>query len=79
MDHLEPSAANPMPGVLGGDSSSLEDAGDVRSEGALPSDDAEAGNGSHRPTDTLVLEVSEDKAESQPLHISEHFVLTMGT
>jgi hypothetical protein len=67
MDRPEPSAANLMPSVLGGDSSSSEDTGDVGLGGDLPSDNAEARNGSHdRPADTMVLEVSEDESESQP-------------
>jgi hypothetical protein len=67
MDHPEPYAINPMPAVLGADSSSSKDTGDVGHGGALPSDDAEAGNGSHRrPAETLVLDVSKDEAESQP-------------
>jgi hypothetical protein len=67
MDHLEPYAINPMPAVLGADSSSSEDAGDVGRGGALPTDDVEAGNESHRrPAETSVLDVSKDEAESQP-------------
>jgi hypothetical protein len=63
----KPSAVNPMPGVLGGDSSSSEDAGDAGHGGALPSDDAEARDGSRlHPVSTFVLEVSEDEAESWP-------------
>jgi hypothetical protein len=66
VDHPEPSAAIPMPGVLGGDSSSSKDMGNAGCGGALPSDDAEARNRSrHHPVDTIVLEVSKDEAESQ--------------
>jgi hypothetical protein len=66
-DRPEPSAVNPMPGVLGSDSSILEDMGDVGHGGALLSDDAEARDGSrHHPTGTSVLELSEDEAESRP-------------
>jgi hypothetical protein len=66
MDRSKPSIANPMPSVLGGDSSSSKDVGDAGHGGALPSDDAEVKNGSRRrPADTIVLEVSEDEVESQ--------------
>jgi hypothetical protein len=66
-DRTEPSAVNPMPGMLGGDSSSLEDVGDMGRGGSLPSDDAKAKDRSHcRPTGASVLEVSKDEAESQP-------------
>jgi ribosomal protein L12E/L44/L45/RPP1/RPP2 len=65
MDRSKLSAANPMPGVLGGDSSSSKDAGVAGRRGALASDDAEARNRSHHClTDTMVLEVSKDEAES---------------
>jgi hypothetical protein len=67
VDHPEPSAAIPMPGVLGGDSSSSKDVGNAGRRGALPSNDVEARNRSRcHPTDTTVLEVSEDEVESQP-------------
>jgi hypothetical protein len=66
-DHPEPSAANPLPGVLGGDSSSSDEAGDAGHRGAHPSDGAEAGGASRRhPMDVEVLEVSEDEVDSQP-------------
>jgi hypothetical protein len=57
---------NPMPGVLGSDSSSSEDVGDAGRGGALPSDDAEVGDESRcHPMVASILEVSEDEAESQ--------------
>jgi hypothetical protein len=63
-DPPEPSAVNPMPAVLGGNSSSSEDAGGAVRGGASP---ARAGDGSHcRPAYSSILEVPEDEAESQP-------------
>jgi hypothetical protein len=65
-DHPEPSTTNPLPGILGGVSSSSYEAGDARCGGAHPPDDAEAGGASsHRPMDVEVLEVSEDEADLQ--------------
>jgi hypothetical protein len=43
VDQPEPSAANPMPGVLGGDSSSSKGAEEARHGGVPPTGDAEAG------------------------------------
>jgi hypothetical protein len=64
-DHAKPSAANPLPSVLGGDSSSSGKAGDARCEGAHPLDDVEARDASCRcPVDVEVLEVSKDEVES---------------
>jgi hypothetical protein len=66
-DPPEPSAINPMPVVLGGDSSSLKDDGGVVHGGAPPLNDAEARDGSRRrPVGSSILEVSKDEAESQP-------------
>jgi hypothetical protein len=67
VDRPEPSAVNPMPGVLGGDSSRSEDAGDAGHEGAHPSNDTEARDGSRcHPAGASILEVSKDEDESQP-------------
>jgi hypothetical protein len=64
-DPPEPSAVNPMPAVLGGDSSSSEDAGGAVHGGAPPLNDAKARDGSRRhPAGSSILEVSEDEAES---------------
>jgi hypothetical protein len=67
VDRPEPSTINPMPSTLGGDSSGSKDTGDVGCGSALPSDDADAGDGSRRcPAGASVLEVSKDDDESQP-------------
>jgi hypothetical protein len=64
VDPPEPST-NPMPSVLGGDSSSSEDARGAVREGAPPLNDAEAGDGSrYCPMGSSILEVLEDEAES---------------
>jgi hypothetical protein len=59
-DPPEPSAINPMPAVLGGDSSSSEDAGGVVHGGASP---PRVGDGSRRPACSSIFEVLEDEAE----------------
>lgn len=67
VDRPKPSAANPMPGVLGGDSTSSDGAEDAGPGGALPSKDVEAGHASRRLlVDIEVLELSEDEVDSQP-------------
>jgi hypothetical protein len=43
MEHLKPSATNPMLGVLGSDSSSSDGVGDVGRRGTPLSNDVEAG------------------------------------
>jgi hypothetical protein len=66
LDHPEPSAANPMTGVLGDDSSGSEGEKGAGHGGALPTEDAGAGNTSrHHVMEALVLEVSEDEAVSR--------------
>jgi hypothetical protein len=68
VSHLEPSVADPMPAMLGGDSSSSSDTEDAGHEGALPSMDAEARvMVCRRLVNIEVEEVSEDEADSQPL------------
>jgi hypothetical protein len=66
VDRPEPSTVNLMPGVLGDDSSSSEGEKGANHVGALPTEDASAGNTCHRyAADALVLEVFEDEAVSR--------------
>jgi hypothetical protein len=65
IDRPEPFAANPMPDVLGDDSSGSEGDDDAGHGGAALSRDVEAENvGCHRPADGTALEVSDDETGS---------------
>jgi hypothetical protein len=66
-DQPEPSAANPMPGVVSGDSSNSEGVEDAERGGVPPTGDAEAVGASQRwPATIEVEDVSDDEADSQP-------------
>lgn len=68
IEQLEPSAANPMPGVLGDDSSNSGEAKDAEHRDGPPKEGAKAKDASQRrPATVKVEDMSEDEADLPPL------------